>query len=88
MLATAVALHLGCSRIVLCGVPMTKTPHFAESVVHPHTRNWSSADGHFRAWKKPDMLAKLQGRVRSMSGRTRDLLGAATPEWLAESEAA
>lgn len=82
MLAVTVARELGCTRIVLCGVPMTRTPHFQESVVHPRGRVWSSADTHWRSWTKPEVLEHMRPYVRSMSGRTQQLLGAPTREWL------
>jgi hypothetical protein len=80
MLAVTVADALKCSHAVLCGVPMTKTPHFAESTVHNPTKSWPTADGHFRAWQAN--VKRMQGWVKSMSGRTRDLLGEPTLEWL------
>lgn len=82
MYAVTVALHLRCTRIVLCGVPMTKDPHFAESKVHPVGKRWTQADAHWRAWRKPENLGRMRGKVRSMSGRTRMLLGGPTPSWL------
>lgn len=64
---------------------MTATPHFQQSFerhILDSEGNWAArqADHHWEA------LCKLQpvmdGKVKSMSGRTRDLLGAPTPEWL------
>jgi hypothetical protein len=82
LLAVSVAAHIGCTRIVLCGVPMNREPHFAESKVHARNKPWSSADGHWKAWQAPHVLTRLRAMVRSMSGRTRDLLGAPTLDWL------
>lgn len=87
-LAVQVALEkLGCLRVVLCGVPMTATPHFAESTVFHITDqdgNWAArqADHHWEAFQRE--APKMTGKVRSMSGRTRDLLGYPTPDWLNE----
>jgi len=72
-------LHL---PTVLCGIPMTKEPHFRESIVHNPARVWSSADSHWRGWRKPQNQQRMKGKVFSMSGRTRDLLGFPTEEWL------
>lgn len=83
LLAVAVALDLGATKCVLCGVPMTRTPYFAESDVHPQGRTFSGANSHWKKWLHHG--AKLDGIVKSMSGRTRDLLGAPTVTWL-ESE--
>ena len=77
---------LGCERIVLCGVPMTRSPHFAESTVHPRGKPWPSAHSHWKVWVKDTNVARMKGRVRSMSGRTKDLLGAPTREWLEEGD--
>lgn len=85
LLACVVALEkLGCVRGVLCGIPMTSTPHFAESKSQVKGRKWSAADAHWKAWKDAKVLAKLAGRVKSLSGRTRDLLGAPDLQWLGE----
>lgn len=78
MLAAQVALHLGCTRVVLCGIPMTMTPHFAETRERFHSQ-WLAANGHWKAWSRE--RGKLID-VRSMSGRTRELLGEPTREWL------
>jgi len=70
--AAGCALRAGYGPVVLCGVPMDASEHFHG--VDP----WPHADVHWPAW-----LAKadeMRGRVFSMSGRTRDLLGA--PPWL------
>lgn len=90
LLAVTVALHLGATRVVLCGIPMEKVPHFAESEVHVRGRPWRP-DAHRRKWKQH--AAELSGTVRSMSrvygpdgwrsSFTRNLLGAPSPEWLA-----
>jgi len=82
LLAVAVAYELGASRIILAGVPLDTRPHFAESIVHRKGKKWSSAGAHFKSWRKPEVLGRLEGRVKSMSGRTRDLLGEPTREWL------
>lgn len=70
----------GGSRAVLCGVPLDDRPHFTGSLVHPAGKRWSSADSHWRGWKRN--LDRMRGWVRSMSGRTRDHLGAPDAEWL------
>ncbi len=79
MLAVQVAQTIGCTHVVLCGIPMTPTAHFGETHLR-FDKEWAAASGHWRAWKrhKPNML----GWVRSMSGRTQELLGAPTREWL------
>jgi SAM-dependent methyltransferase len=82
LLDITVAYEIGCERVVLCGVPMTRSPHFVDSIEHQYGKIWSSASTHFAVWKKPAILARMRGRVKSMSGETRALLGEPTPEFL------
>jgi hypothetical protein len=82
LLAIQVAHLLGCKRAILCGVPMTPTPHFAESTVHTRTQKWMAVAGHWRAWQR--QKAKIVGWVRSMSGRTQEVFGTPTMAWLEE----
>jgi len=72
MLAIQVAHELGCTRAILCGIPMDASPHFAESVVHIPGKRWTSVAGHWRAWGVH--VDKMVGWVRSMSGETQKLL--------------
>lgn len=82
LLAVVVAFELEVPKIILAGVPLDNRPHFPESQVHRVGKKWSSGPTHFKAWRKPDVLDRLQGRVKSVSGRTRGLLGEPTLEWL------
>lgn len=77
LLAVAVCHELGMERVILCGVPIERRPHFHD---RDDGRPWKYADTHWRKWKKA--APKMAGWVRSMSGRTRDLLGEPTTEWL------
>lgn len=75
MLCVCVAFELGCSHVVLAGVPMLKTArHYDDQ------RHWTEAAQYWPSWERraPEMI----GRVRSMSGWTLKLLGAPTREWL------
>lgn len=72
--AVEVALHLGCERVVLAGVPMEFGPHF-------HSKKpWDSPMFHRPAWEAS--VEDFDGRVRSMSGWTAELLGTPDAEWL------
>lgn len=87
LLAVAVAYEMGADQVVLCGVPMTERPHFPESEEHDGEGDWVHADSHWRAWKRKlrrdDHRSRyLQENVRSMSGRTREVLGAPDFSWL------
>lgn len=89
LFAVAVAYEIGYKRVVLCGVPMTKTGHFDGSLTHPGDDDWEYADDHWKAWdrklrKGDDRSRFLQNNVRSMSGRTRRVLGEPTREWIDE----
>lgn len=85
MFAARVALHLGCERIILCGIPLDSRPHAVEH------ETWGSGD-----WKEANVYQKqlresahrYEGRVRSMSGFTAALFGSPTREWLALREVA
>jgi hypothetical protein len=71
-LALGVALQVA-DKAILCGIPMDERPHF------DRVGGWESADKHWGAWL--DRAPSIEGRVRSMSGRTRDLFGAPDEEW-------
>jgi hypothetical protein len=74
LLAVARARGLGVRRAVLCGIPMTVTAHFFDA------KPWRNAGNAWRGWAANEH--KMRGWVRSMSGRTRDMLGAPTLRWL------
>ena len=65
---------------MLCGIPQTVTPHFRESHVHTADSPWCPADEHWARWLS--MYEHLKGYVTSMSGRTAELFGLPTLEWL------
>jgi len=67
-----VALALGASRIVLAGIPLTRTAHFDDD------RPWDAAHAHARFWRA--RRCRLAD-VRSPSGVTKQILGAPSPEW-------
>lgn len=77
-LAVRVALEkLEADRVVLVGIPLTKTPHFYGG------EDWEGADSHWAAWQREyDKNRAMRHFVRSMSGRTRDLFGQPTRGWL------
>lgn len=64
-------------RVVLAGIPMTAEGRHYFNV----GRDWGGAANHRKGWNQ--VLPRLTGRVRSMSGWTRTRLGAPTVEWLA-----
>lgn len=75
LFAVRVALELGFDRIVLCGVPMQKEQGRLDGIVR-----WSGAEAFKKGWQQA--LPHLRDTTRSMSGWTKQLLGAPTAEWL------
>lgn len=75
LFAVKVALvDLAFDKAVLCGIPMNAQPHFFGGPA------W---DGHGESWKAwPQALNFIKDRARSMSGRTAELLGEPTPDWI------
>lgn len=72
-----IADELSCTRAVLCGVPMTYSPHYHSD---HQGKPWKHADHHWRSWVRH--WHRIDGWVRSMSGRTRETLGAPDMDWL------
>lgn len=58
---------LGCTDVILCGVPMTPTGHFFSG------DPWADCTHYRRGWE--EALPTIQGRVTSLSGWTRAILG-------------
>lgn len=73
--AVKLLMDRGFDRIVLAGVPMDAGgAHFFDPA------RWDEVASFWQTWL--DQAPRLQGTVKSMSGRTRALLGAPTAEWL------
>ncbi len=77
LLALKIAREIGCTHIILCGVPMTCED---EHVVR-HQR-WQAAHGFRRGWGRH--VHTLKPFVRSMSGWTREQFGFPSHKWLTE----
>ena len=75
MIAVYVAFAVGCTRIVLAGIPLQQEEgHYDEK------GPWTAAGRYREEWKKRHDV--LKDHVRSLSGWTRDFLGEPTKEWL------
>jgi hypothetical protein len=73
--AVKLLMDSGVDRIVLAGVPMDPAgAHFFDAA------RWEEVASFWQAWL--DQAPRLQGIVKSMSGRTQTLLGAPTAKWL------
>lgn len=70
-----VAIELGATRGVLCGIPLTMTAHFNDA------GEWSAASSFHDGLDHAAPF--LKDHIRSMSGRTKKVLGEPTPDWLA-----
>lgn len=81
--AAQVALDaFGASGVVLCGVPLTMSGrHFFD-----RSTDWIDAENYRRGFQAA--LPEIRDPMRSMSGWTRELLGAPCPEWLTNRAAA
>lgn len=67
--AKVALIDLGFDRVVLCGVPMhPEAGHFFD------TKPWHSCDRYWKQWQ--NIPEEYRVRMRSMSGRTRRMLGA------------
>jgi len=76
MLAVTVALRLQAEKIVLCGIPLDMYQgHFDRD-----DKTWVDGGNYRAAWEK--QAPKWEGKVRSMSGWTANLLGSPDDEWL------
>lgn len=67
-----VALEVGASYVVACGMPMDARPHYFG------TKEWGPWEQYRDAW---DRHADEMGVVRSMSGWTAELLGRPDEQW-------
>lgn len=78
LLAVKVAQDVAkASHIVLCGVPLTPTPHWYKGDTVP----WTGALRAQKVWKEEHALGKLDN-VRSWGGWTAELLGKPNSDWL------
>lgn len=75
LLAVTVALELGATHVVLAGVPLTR-----EGEHYDKPGLWRDAGNYRGRWIH--RATDMDGRVRSMSGWTAELLGKPDPAWL------
>lgn len=69
-----VALGDGHSRVVLAGIPMSNENHFSRG------RPWTQKGCFVAGFEKS--IPHMRGRVKSMSGMTREILGAPDKDWM------
>ena len=75
MLAVVVARYLGYDKKVLAGCPM-----LPEQAHYHNTKPWKDFIHYKHVWETNE---HIKADVRSMSGWTREHLGAPTTDWLA-----
>jgi hypothetical protein len=80
LFATQIALALGYEKIILCGIPINNTRRFYDSPNHKFKYEGISQQEPWQIANK-----KFDNRVRSMSGKTAELLGKPDKKWLTSS---
>jgi hypothetical protein len=76
--AIYVALGLGYSKVILCGLPLDASGHFYTSPYRKHAFGNRSQE---KCWENSRDLY-FKDRVRSMSGKTKEIIGYPDDEWL------
>lgn len=78
LFAVRVAVRLGYEKIILCGLPLDK-----RRKIYQVKENGNSFDciTNLQLWREM-ARDEFDGKVRSMSGNTREILGEPTKEWL------
>ena len=69
--AVFTALGLGYERVILCGVPLDDNGHYFDP---PWVKTNFDREGTLKPWRL--LAPKFEGRVKSMSGNSREILGA------------
>ena len=77
--AVLTGIAMGYKEIILCGAPLDDTPHYFDEPWHrtnfsQEIRDGRANSGGLRYWENY-IDRVFEGKVRSMSGRTRELLG-------------
>lgn len=73
--AVKLLMDRGFRKVVLAGVPMDAAGgHFFDPA------EWGEVSSFWQVWL--EQLPRLEDKVKSMSGRTRELLGAPDMHWL------
>lgn len=83
LFAVKIALALGSSKIIICGIPMDGSGHYFDppDAKKNNTDDFSNKAG-FAPWHDVARIQIASDRVRSMSGRTAQLFGKPTKEWV------
>lgn len=80
LFACHVALKLGYDKIILCGIPLDSSRKFFEMKEMPNHQFDTTVN--LQIWRSE--VPVFENKIRSMSGNTKEMLGAPTKEWLYE----
>ncbi len=83
LFACKIALLMGYEKIVLCGVPLDTSGHYFDPPEGDNQNNHGYHEQTF-VWQDFKRDALKSSRVKSMSGRTKKILGYPTEEWIKE----
>jgi hypothetical protein len=72
LFGVTIGLLMGYDQIILAGVPCDASRRYFDPPGHKHPQ--FGTDSTFKEWKEANKYI-FQGKVKSLSGRTRDLLG-------------
>lgn len=76
LLAVMVAIEIGATHVMLCGVPMCQNGRHYDR----ERMKWQEAPQYLAAWRM--QLPIITGKVKSFGGETERMLGRPTKEWL------
>lgn len=74
------AIKFRYSKIIVCGMPISEQPHYFDN------QAWNGVSRYRRGWREAIQQPELNGKIRSMSGWTKEVLGSPTSDWLAVPE--
>jgi len=80
LFATHIAIKLGYDKIILCGIPVNNSRRFYDSPNKSFKYESISVQEPWRVACRS--TNNFDGKVKSMSGKTKELLGEPTKEWL------
>lgn len=87
MFAVKIALLMGYTKIIVCGIAMDGTGHYYDPDDHMGNGSGTFDDRHRVIWRELHRDSpEARSRVRVMSGTQMDLYTRPTPEWVCDKE--
>lgn len=68
-LCQVAVIKFGYTHVICCGIPIDERPHYFDK------KEWGGVSRYRRGWIEAMQQPELKGKVRSMSGWTRELCG-------------